>query len=105
MLSLRPDSVMNLRKLDNELVDFLTAPISAQKMSPETWLRVWDHVCIENCELLKMQDTLYCILCNRPGILYDHLLSEGCKDKRKAHKVRPDPLLTEILRAASGGVE
>ena len=91
---------MNLRKLDEELVEFLTAPSSVQKMSPELWLEVWNHVCTENSEWLEKRGAPYCSLCAQAGIFSDHLITKECKEKRKARNVTVGPLLEEILRAA-----
>ena len=91
---------MHLRTLGVDLVEFVAAPISVQKMSPELWLNVWVHVCSENPKWLKMRDTPCCTVCGRAGIFSSHLLAKECKAAREARNLAPGPLLKEILYAA-----
>ena len=99
LLRLRAESITRLGALDVDLVEFLTAPISVQNMSPELWLLVWEQVCTENV-WLEMRDTPYCKVCGRAGIVASHLLTKECMDAREARKLAPGPLLKEILHAA-----
>ena len=100
MLRLWAEPITRLKTLDVDLVEFVTAPISVQKMSPELWLNVWEHVCAENPEWLEMRDTPYCKVCGRGGIFSSHLLTKECKAAREARNLAPGPLLKEILCAA-----
>ena len=101
MLQLRTESVLLNLELDEELEEFLTAPITVQKMSPELWLGIWDRVCTENSEWLEKRDGRpYCLLCAQACIFSDHLNTKTCKDARAKGNVSVSPLLHEILLAA-----
>ena len=100
MLQLSTESVLLTLELDQELEEFLTAPITVQKMSPELWLGIWDRVCTENSEWLEKRDAPYCLLCAQAGIFSDHLITKECKDKRAEGNVTVGPILQEILLAA-----
>mmetsp|Transcript_17392 Transcript_17392/g.47462 ORF Transcript_17392/g.47462 Transcript_17392/m.47462 type:complete len:720 (-) Transcript_17392:152-2311(-) len=102
LLQLSPD-VMEQRDVDLELLEFLTAPPSVQKLQPEMWLDAWQHVSRENTwiEMRPHRDCgpcPYCKLCER-WVDMPHLMSTRCKDNVATRKMRVGPLLSAILVA------
>ena len=105
MLQLKKEQIMEDRDLDEELLEYLTAPPSVQMLSPETWLDVWQHVCRENQDWLEMRDDPrcgpcpYCRICKRWAEL-SHLRSEGCESRRREEGItRLGHVLRAILEA------
>ena len=79
----------------------MTAPSSVQKLTPEIWLDVWEHVCKENVDWFEMRTDAgsgtfpYCRICETwSGIA--HLQSGSCRSG-----IKPGPVLAAILEAES----
>ena len=94
-------ALMKQREIEDDLLEFLTAPPSVQKLSPEMWLDAWDAVIKENPDLVekrKGEAVPYCKICGRWAQL-SHLMSAECKANREQQGASTGPLLTEILAA------
>jgi len=111
-----PADVADLPDLDQDLVEFLTAPVSLQELTqqqePGMWERAWEIVCQENRWLQmqrhwEVQDAEapnggrfpFCIYCDHWADM-PHLLSKGCIAQRKAEGAQPSRLLAAILETA-----
>eukprot|EP00928_Gymnodinium_smaydae_P058179 TRINITY_DN41407_c0_g1_i1.p1 TRINITY_DN41407_c0_g1~~TRINITY_DN41407_c0_g1_i1.p1 ORF type:complete len:501 (-),score=79.22 TRINITY_DN41407_c0_g1_i1:495-1997(-) len=98
LLQLDPDDLQHDKDIDLDLLEFCTAPPSVQKLQPEMWLDVWDHVHEENEWLGKKGEYPYCNLCEAYADL-SHLLSEGCEENVRQNEKEVGPLLKAILLA------
>ena len=83
----------------------MTAPPSVQKLTPEVWLDVLDHVAQENCDVVEMrQDPVsgvrhpYCRICETWADIA-HWQSEECSCRRQARQITPGIVLAAILEA------
>ena len=101
LLRLRPVEVQEVREFKDDLVDFVTAPLSVQRIAPEVWLDVWKYTCQENPEWLEWRDCPYCKLCLKDCVFSSHLLSRECWRRQKRFDVTPGSVLKEILWAAA----
>mmetsp|Transcript_44404 Transcript_44404/g.105186 ORF Transcript_44404/g.105186 Transcript_44404/m.105186 type:complete len:766 (+) Transcript_44404:259-2556(+) len=100
--------------LDEELTDFLMAPLSIQDMetdSHEMWKKVWQYICEEepdSREWLSLEKHSEapeagllprCALCEEWADM-PHLLSKKCTVARKADGLKPGRILDAILKSA-----
>ena len=103
LLQLSPE-LMHHRDIDEGLLEFLTAPLSVQKLSPDVWLDVWQHVAEENWEWMEMRGDAscgpcpYCRICDR-WAENSHLQSKACQSRRDVQGFKMGPVLTAILEA------
>ena len=93
-----------LRNVDVELLEFLAAPPSVQRLQPEMWLDVWHLICEENDGWIEMQQDAAgddCPYCNTCSCWADcsHLASKECEDKNELIGHAPGPLLAAVLQA------
>jgi len=101
-----------LKGIDFDLLEYLTAPVSVQLMEPQGWINVWKYVCEEeNEEWLQMRDEAYdegpsittetpwCTICSTWATV-DHLKSDACRESVANKGISPGPLISAILKWA-----